>query len=316
MSTETGTQQGGGAAAPASDTSTTSTAAAPVSAKAPRSDAEAEQQERETKAEAVDKAKPEGEGDTKPEDVEGEEKKKNRTREYINKINRENAEMRRRLAELESGSPASKSAAAQAKAEPEKEPTLADFDFDPQAFQRAHSAWAVRQELEARETRAKQEQSETKLRETWQSYDERTAAFAEDHPDFVEVVGSIPYPLPMEAQLAIAAHERGPEIAYHLGNNEDDAFNLAGTRPELAAAAVERLAKRLGAASSRTDPRSEAGVAPLAGSSEPPAPKPKPISQAPAPAPRVGGRAPTEVPPEKMTDDDWYRAERERRRKR
>jgi hypothetical protein len=42
----------------------------------------------------------------------------------------------------------------------------------------------------------------------------------------------------------------------------------------------------------------------------------KSASKAPAPVPTLSGKSPGEIPPEKMTDDDWYKhsAERERTR--
>jgi hypothetical protein len=101
------------------------------------------------------------------------------------------------------------------------------------------------------------------------------------------------------------AHENGPLIAYHLANDDEALFHIASIRPELQAAAVERLAARLSAAQQPADAPPVAIAPPI-----------KPITQAPPPPPRVGGRAVAETPAEKLTDDDWYRADREKRRKR
>jgi hypothetical protein len=102
----------------------------------------------------------------------------------------------------------------------------------------------------------------------------------------------------------------GPEIAYHLGNNDDDAFQLASIQPHLAAAAVDRLAKRLLAA------HEAPGIAAPAAPIPTPSRIAPPVSKAPAPLPSVGGRSPVATPPEKMTDDQWYAQDREKRRKR
>lgn len=290
MSDENNTQPGGGEDLPATTTE--------PNKPAPKSDAEA--------AEQAAAAKPAGTEATPETDAE-KERKKNRTREYINRINRENAELRQRMTEVESrqqSNPQQRQPAAEAAA---GEPTLEEHDFDLVKFQRAHSAWAVEQALKQRDQTNQKAESEKKQRELLTTYNTRTVEFAEENPDFQEVVSSIAYPLSNELQAAIMAHEKGPQIAYHLGNNDDDAFALASIQPHLAAAAVERLASRLTAAP-KPAPTPTAVVVPET--------KPKPISQAPAPTPTVSGRSPTDTPPEKLTDDQWFAREQERSRKR
>jgi len=98
-------------------------------------------------------------------------------------------------------------------------------------------------------------------------------------------------------------HPNGPLIAYHLGTNDDDLFSVASVQPQLAAAAVDRLAKRLAAA--QTAPNTVA--APLT---------PKPITRAPAPPPTLTGRSPSDTPSEKLTDEGWLSRERDKARKR
>lgn len=290
MTTENDTLQGGGGQVPPAENP-------------PKSDAEAAQREAQQKAAATEEAKPPQDAD-KPQDKGDEERKRNRTREYIQKINRENAELRRKVQEIEARMRTPD--AVQPKPSADREPTLEDYDFDVAAFTRAHAQWAVRQELKTREEREQQERAQRQQEEVFATYETRVVEFAEEHPDFLEVVGSIAYPLPLEVQLAIAQHELGPQIAYHLGKHDDDAFQMALIRPDLAAAAVERLAKRIGTAPPAAALQGAPGNVP----------NPKPITQAPPPVPRVGGRAPTEIPPEKMTDEQWYEATRAKRGKR
>lgn len=306
MTDTTSTQEGGGAPAPASNEPQNQ--ALPP----PKSDAEAAQRE------AADKVA----GEQQPPKTD-DGKKPNRTREYIDKLNRDNAEMRRRLAQLESGQqqPQAQSgnqnpSRGQAAPQGDAEPTLEDHDFDVAAYTRAHSAWAVRTELQKQQTQQTASAAATQQQERWDSYMTRAAEFADEHPDFFEAVALIAYPLSQEIQDAVAGHEKGPAIAYHLANNDDDAFQLASIQPHLAAAAVERLAKRLSEAPAKpeTNPppqqHSLAAPATFAPSQN------KPISQAPPPAPTVGGRSPTDTPPEKLTDDEWFAREKERARKR
>lgn len=265
MSDETTLLEGAGAVVPATD------------AKAPRSDAEAALQEAEKPAVAESEAKTE---EAKPDD-EAETRKKNRTREYIARINRENAEMRQRLADAESRA---KAPATQTRSD--GEPKLEDFDYDLGAFNKAHTEFVIKQHTEQQ----KQADEGRRQVEVAATYNQKIADFADSHPDFQEVVGSIAYPLSSAVEAAIMAHENGPEIAYLLGTDDDAAFQLAAVQPHLAAAAVQRLSLRLSAAPPAPQPT----------------PTPKPVSKAPTPVPTVSGRAPAETPPEKLTDDQWY----------
>lgn len=229
-------------------------------------------------------------------------KKRNKTREYIERLQadaRRAAELERKVQELESRLP---------KAPEPKEPKLEDFDFNTAEYARAMVRWEHQQiQKQQGEAEAAQAQQRTQ-QEAITAYQQRAAAFAETVEDFLPVVTSIPRELmPPELEAALLAHERGPELAYALAQDEDALFNLAGLRPELMARAVERYASRMSAA-----PAAPAQPA------EPPAlaqAPTKPITQAPAPAPRVGGRAATEVPGDKLTDDEWFKRERDQQRR-
>jgi hypothetical protein len=294
MSIEDNAQRGVGEASPA------------VSATPPKSDAEAALQQQATPP--VDEAKAaadKAEADKKAAEEEG--RKKNRTKSYIERLNSDNADLRRRLAELESRS--QPQAQPQQRTQPHQPqadsgPTLADCNYNLEAFQHARDQWVIQQAEKGWTEKQQKQAAQEREQATWTTYETKAAEFADAHPDFLEVVGSIAYPLTDAAQAAIAAHPNGPDIAYHLGNNDVDAFELARTPPHLAEAAVRMLAARLGAAPPPVIPAAQAPT------------QPRPISKAPPPAPTVSGRAPTEVPAEKLTDDDWYAKDRERRRKR
>lgn len=310
MSDENTAQPGGGEALPASSTT-------PAPLPAPKNDAEAAEREA---AEAAAKAQQPPDGDEKKkadeEAKQADEKKRNRTREYINRINTENAEMRRRLAELEQRSQPtagrhSQPAQTQQAHDAAKPPKLEDYNYDFEAWQQATLEYQAEQLQKRLAAEQKQAETTRSQQETQARYDASAAAFADAHPDFYEVVGSIdPSFLTVELQAAIIGHEKGPEIAYHLANNEDDLWQLASIRADLLPAAVARLASRLGAAQPPVTP---AANAPEPQQSLPPK---RPVSQTPPPPPTVTGRSPTEIPPEKLTDDEWYARDRERRRKR
>lgn len=287
MTDETTLSQGGGEALPN---------AAETNQPPPRNDAEAAAQEASRATETPEQKAAREEG----------ERKRNRTRDYIERQQRRIAELAEENARLKnSGTQPAKDSGASG----DKEPTLEDFDFDMAAFNRAHADWAVQKALAARDNSNKQAEDARKQQELSIAYQQRMATFAEDHPDFLEVVGSIPHQLSPEVQAAIMAHERGPEIAYHLGNNDDDAWTLSNTLPHNAAAAVDRLVKRLSAAHN-TPETPPAQANPLAQKPS------KPVTSAPKPPATVGGRSPSDTPPEKLTDDEWYSRDVERCRKR
>jgi len=244
--------------------------------------------------------KPKLEGDQGKPDPTEDAKKRNRTREFIERRNEEVRQLRAEVEQLRSRVPK----------EPErKEPKPEDFDFDPHLYARAAARWEIDQE-KATQTETESKRAEAQRQsEVVAAYQQRAAEFAVDHDDFEEVVSSIPAELlPQELQAAIMAHPKGAEIAYKLALNEDELFNLAGLRPEVMTRAVERYASRMSDAPNGEP--AQPAIPALAQAQT------KPITQAPAPAPRVGGRAPAEVPPEKLTDDEWYSRDRESRRKR
>jgi hypothetical protein len=221
-------------------------------------------------------------------------KKKNRTREYIGRLQSRVAELESRLQSQAQVPPSNAHRASPSQSQGDARPTLADYGYDFNAWQQADTEWVDRQaERRAAELFDKRA-TQARQQETAASYESKIAAFAEQTPDFYEVVGSIdPAFLPNELQAAIMAHPDGPAIAYHLGTNDEALWNLASIRADLLPAAVQRLAARLGAAHTPQQPAAPA-IAPS-----------KPITQAPRPAPTVGGRAPASKDPDRMTSDEW-----------
>ena len=254
----------------------------------PKSDAEAAELEAAATPEVQDSEKP------KPDPVaqDKEERQRNRTTQYIERLKAEVAQLRQAIPQ-----PVQQAA----KVAPEGEPTLDKYDYDIAAFTRAHADWAVKEALSARDQEQQTRAKEAERQDAVSRYEEQVQAVLDVHPDFYEVVGTIdPQFITPELEAAIIKHPNGARLAYHIGTNDDDAFLLASTRPELMAAAVDRLAKRLAAP-----------AAPVAA----PAP-PKPITQAPAPPPSLAGKSSVSAPAEKLTDEQWLAREKERARKR
>jgi hypothetical protein len=288
--TDTTVTNGAGATAPADSTP------------APKSDAEAALQAQAAPSEPTE---PTAEQKAAEQEAarQAEEKKRNRTRSYIDRINAERAELQRRVAELESRQSPTQPVAPQTnRQQADTGPSLEQYGYDFNAWTQARDTWVLQQAEQRFTTTAQQRAEQAREQELWQSYETRAADFAGEHEDFFEVVGSMP-PLPTQLQAAIASHPNGPAIAYHLGNNPSELLQFAAVPPQLASYAVQQYAARMGSAPAAPQPPAAPPVAPA-----------KPITQAPPPPPQVGGRAATETPPHKLTDDDWYERQRAKRK--
>lgn len=246
---------------------------------APRNDAEAAAQEAAAK-EVQGAPKPDG-GD-KPEG----DRKKNRTSQYIHKLQTQIAEYREREKAREAQQP-----------QPKDAPTLEQFNYDPAAYQKAVTDWAASNVASQARQQIQQELRQQHEQEIIGAYNQRLNGFMETHPDFQQAVAPLQTILPEPVQFAILSHPNGPEIAYHVANDDDLAFQLASIQPHLAAAAVERIASRMTAAPQVP----QQPTTPI-----------RPVSQAPAPVPTVSGKTPSQTPPEKLTDDEWFARKRKR----
>lgn len=89
-------------------------------------------------------------------------------------------------------------------------------------FQRQDAERRQQQEREAAEARAREEAQ--KIGEEWEK---RRAAFTEQMPDYAEVAESDDIPVSEAMGRAILTAENGPEIAYYLGKNPDEARRIA-----------------------------------------------------------------------------------------
>ncbi|MGL5735459.1 MAG: hypothetical protein ACRCYS_11385 [Beijerinckiaceae bacterium] len=237
------------------------------------------------KPEAADGSQPDDAAkaeEAKKEESAKKERARNRTAQHI-------ASNHRRIAEQAAEIERLKASVGPKALDPEG-PQPSDFGGDWDAYLAA----IVEHRIEKREAALREVEARVTEERQVLTYGEKVAEFAEKAPDFHELVLAIPPEfLPDQLQKAILAHERGPEIAYHIAQNDDDLFQLASIRPELMGAAVERLVKRLAAPQTK-------------------APALKPISNAPPPPATLSGSAASDVPDEKLTDDQWYRREQER----
>ena len=140
---------------------------------------------------------------------------------------READALKKQLAELQ-----------QKPAEPETAPTLEQFDFDDAKYQAALIQHKVDQGLaqatDALRVEQQQAQVQEQLNNVTQVFNAKVAEFAASKPDYAEVVGNMPE-LPGDTIQAVMAMEKGPEVAYFLGQNPAVADQVASLDPISAA---------------------------------------------------------------------------------
>lgn len=169
------------------------------------------------------------------------------------------------IEEARKAAPIEIKAPAEAPADPK--PQRAAFD-SPDAYDDALAQWAAREgarqatteiqrqqqeaaaetkrkadEAEAERQRGIQEAEVTKLTAAW---NERREAALEKYPDYQAVAENDDVQISQAMAAAIFQSDNGPDIAYHLGQNPDEAARIAGIQnPVIQAVEIGKLAARL-----------------------------------------------------------------------
>lgn len=233
-----------------------------------------------------------------PEPKEG--KKVNPTTAFIDKLKRENHELRQMKAELEALK------AAQPKPEPPKAPDPNKFYDDPLKWNQDNTAYLLQQERERWEKERQAEREQEEWGRTQQTWQQKAAAFAAEHPDFEEKIYSVPEELlPEDLARTIIAHERGHELAYHLASNWGELAQLASVAPQYRRYAIDSLVSKL-------DTRATATL------SEVPPPAvgmpAKQVTRAPAPVTTLSGSPAVKKSYAQMTQKEYEAARRAERK--
>lgn len=157
--------------------------------------------------------------------------------------------------------------------------------------------WKTDQKFKERDQKAEKNRLETEQTKQVTTYQEKAKAFLEKHPDFDEVVEDLVVS-PVVVGI-IQSSDVGPEIAYELGKNPDEAKRIAKLPP--LQAAVE-----LGAIKSRITSKASGEKKP----------EPKRVTSAPNPIAPVGGGGKATGASKSLddlakTDFSAYRAKRE-----
>lgn len=132
-------------------------------------------------------------------------------------------------------------------------PSLEDFDYDSAAYQQAMMEYSnkvqqktVNDALTQQQRFQAQAAREQAQREAMMAFQERQNAFADEHPDYREVVRNYQVQTPHVAE-AIVLSENGPALAYHLGSNPALAASLETMPVSMAMMELGRLSAQLSA---------------------------------------------------------------------
>lgn len=136
----------------------------------------------------------------------------------------------------------------------DREPTEADFPNDYFAYERAKTAWDVRQSVrdeirgqiqQDRTSRAEQQRTEHQ-RERLMAYEDNATEARERIPDFDKVVRSATdVTLKQEVVEELLASDKSALLQYHLAKNPDKARDLNGMTGKELAREIGRLESRV-----------------------------------------------------------------------
>lgn len=175
---------------------------------------------------------------------EAESKRQDAVQQRINKLvkqrherDRENEQLRKRLAELE----------AVKQEQALKPPKQEDFpDYDDFIVERAkfRMQQEMQQERQKQAEAEKQKLAQEQMAKVAQTFTERVNEARKVYQDFDDIaLGD--FPMSQAMYDTIAMHEKGPDLAYYLGSNPDEADRLASLPPLQASAELGALAVKL-----------------------------------------------------------------------
>jgi hypothetical protein len=166
--------------------------------------------------------------------------------------------------------------------EPVKEPVIEDYN-SYEEFTKAQTTFAVDQAMKAARTAEEQAKQEAEKQQAVENYTAKVTQFAEKMPDFYEKVYAPEFGANVSQDMVdtIQRADNGPEIAYYLSNNIDQAARIA-----------------------RLDPRTIGlEIGKISASLKPPATT-KTTGAPPPVQPIVGGEA-AKADPSKMSTEEW-----------
>jgi len=205
----------------------------------------------------------------------------------IDKLTRENEELKQQIANMP------KPAASEPMAQPEQpgKPKLVNFK-SLEEYQEALTDWKLDQREKAKKAAQEQtnaENAEKKLQTEWDSRQNASRSAHADYDDVIESVAAPEGPGVLAARQAMLEDDAGPETLYHLATHPDDLNRIAALPPIAAVKEIGRLSVLLAPSSSATGN-----------------PKPK-VSSAPKPPPSL--TRPAKTATDSIYDEDLARGD-------
>lgn len=236
-----------------------------------------QEQAQDTTTEHVDKP----EHEEKPRDEKGRFVPQERVNE-ITKARRE-AERRADAAERELASLRQQQPAQHQPQSTDKAPSLADFNYDMDAWSSATQEYLLTQAESRVEQRLAGKTQQERQRTIQDGFEAKAAKYAADHPDFGQAVEDLGRTIRFSPEVveAIGVSDHGPAVVHYLAQHLDEADRIARLPAHLAALHLGRIEAQVSTA------------------------KPKPVTNAPKPAPTLAGGAASNKDPDRMTSDEW-----------
>lgn len=187
------------------------------------------------------------------------------------RLKRQNQALRSRLAELEGQVGKSGSASNDAGGDPnDPKPKEEDFPNDYLGFERAMTAWTIRDTFRQKEARdaatARQTAANNARQERIDAYEESLEGITGKIPDFDEVVGGMKgAKVSDELFEEIISSEKGPFITYHLAKNPKDLERLNSMTGKELAREVTRLEAKVGLPQAKTNTQAKKPTTPPRG---------------------------------------------------
>lgn len=256
--------------------------------------------------EADDEDEDEGDAGSNGEDTsEGQRPKRKRPRwSDLNRAHREaldaQAEARRlreQLEQLQRGeTPEAAPAERQETAAP-KRPTLEEFDFDQERYLEALADWRIEERERAKAQAEKTKAAQQTVQERIATLQSKEAEFAKAHPDYEGVAKSPHVPITQAmANVMLENPDTAPAIAYYLGQNLDEAREIAQMAPLAQARALGLIEAKVSTPTKAPPP-------------------PKPVPKTPTVPPTLQPGASGAKDWSQMSTEEHVRAYRERQQK-
>lgn len=136
--------------------------------------------------------------------------------------------------------------------QPGGKPTLDQYD-DYDGYVEALAGFKAEESVRAMQAQQSKAHQQAQEATRGQNFRQKADAFTVDHPDFNQVVFDNPYlPVTPEMKQVIETSEKGPDLAYHLGQNPQEAARIAQMSPIMQAAELGKMEATLSLPKVRT----------------------------------------------------------------